>query len=119
MALSMQQAVALQNMDHYAAAIAAIVGPLATAGSDAYRTHADSAQSRKELKQRRREFEAMIPLYKQRQQQSALDTIADVRRAQISGGYQAAYAPYLLGAVAVGGLTLAAIALSKGGKRGR
>ena len=58
MALSMQQAYALQGMGSlgYVQAIAAIVGPLAQGGADIYKTSSDSKQNRKELKQRQREF---------------------------------------------------------------
>ena len=116
MALSMKQVYALGGLG-YAAEIAAVLGPVAPAGSDIFRTHAESKQGRKELKQRQREFQAMIPVYERQAKQSALETIADVRRAQVTSGYQAAYAPYLLGAVAIGGLALVAVAAAKGGKK--
>ena len=94
MALSMKQAYALQGMGSlgYVQAIAAIVGPLAQGGADIYKTSSDSKQNRKELKQRQREFQAMLPILE---------------------GQQAVYAPYLLGAVAIGGLALVAIAVTK------
>jgi hypothetical protein len=118
MAMSMEQVYALGGMGNYAAAIAAITGPLAAAGSDIYRTSSDSKQNRKELKQREREFQALIPVYERQQKQQALTTVAAVRQQQIVSGYQAVYAPYMLGAVAVGGLALIAIAVAKGGKKG-
>lgn len=124
MALSMQQVYALQGIgamqtgSHYADVIAAVLGPLVQGGASIYGTYADSEQNKKELKQREREFQAMLPAWERAQKQSALETVAEVRRAQIAGGYQAVYAPYILAAVVVGGLTLAAIAVSKGGKRG-
>ena len=99
--------------------IGAIVGPLAQAGSSIYGDYTDSQQSRQELKQREREFQAMTPILERRQKaeasQAALDTIAAVRQTQIRSGYQALYAPYLLGAVVIGGMALLAVAASRKG----
>jgi hypothetical protein len=119
MAISMTQVRALDGMGAlgYAQAIAAIVGPIVGGGADAYRTYSDSKQNRKELKQRQREFQALIPVYERQQKQASLDTIAQVRQQQIVSGYQATYAPYLVQAVALGALALVAISLAKGGKK--
>ncbi len=100
--------------------VAAIVGPLAVGGADAYRTYAESSQGKKELKQRQREFTALSRLYERQQiaaeRQQALYAVTSLRRAQISSASQAGYAPYLLGAVAIGGLALVAIAMARRGR---
>lgn len=108
---------------HSAALVAAVVGPLATGGADVYKTYADSKQGRSELKQRQREFEATSKLYESQQgsveRQQALATIAAIRGEQSASQNLARYAPYLFGAVVIGGLVLVAITVAKkGGKNG-
>lgn len=118
MAMSMQQVYALQglgNLGQAAGVVTGIVAPLAQAGADIFRTHADSKLSRKELKQREREFQRLIPIYQEQMKLSKLGEVAAVRRAQIAQRSQRAFAPYLLGAVAIGGLALVAIGVSRGG----
>ena len=119
MALSMKQAMVLNGMGAfgYIEAIAAIVGPLVGGAADIYKTSSDSSQNRKELKQREREFKAMIPLQQQAQKLSALDTIAAVRQQQIVSGASAQFAPYMLGMAALGALALVAIS-TRGRRRG-
>ena len=91
----------------YADIVAAVVQPLAQGGADIYRTYSESEQSQDELKQRRRELAAMQVLYsdqlRYQERQQALGAALAMRKAQISGAYQTSYAPYLLGAAAVGG----------------
>jgi hypothetical protein len=122
MALSMNQVFAMQARQPsqglgYVDAIAAIVGPLVGGAADIYKTSADSKQNRKELKQRQREFQALIPVYERQQKQQALTTIASVRQQQIVSGYQATFAPYFVQVVALGALALVAISIAKGGKK--
>ena len=119
MALSMNQAMVLDGMGAlgYIDAIAASVGPLAGAGADIYKTSADSKQNRKELKQREREFKAMLPLRRQQQKQAALETVATFRQQQVVSGYGAAQAPYMLGIATVLALAVAAIGVAKYGRR--
>jgi len=124
MALQMTQLNDLLNPGgHSAALVAAVVGPLATGGADVYKTYADSKQGRSELKQRQREFEATSKLYESQQgsveRQQALATIAAIRGEQSASQNLARYAPYLFGAVVIGGLVLVAITVAKkGGKNG-
>jgi hypothetical protein len=46
--------------------LAAIIGPLATGGADAYRTYEEGRYSKKELKQRKVEFAQMSQLERER-----------------------------------------------------
>ena len=102
--------------------IAAALGPLATGGADVYRTYAEGKQGKSELKQRQREFDSLSKLYEKQQtateRQQAIAAATAVRQAQISGQVQSGYAPYILGAVAIGGLALVAIAMARGWRRG-
>lgn len=101
--------------------VAAVLGPLAVGGADVYRTYTEGEQSKEELEQRQREFEQLSQLYreqqKMQQKQHALATAAALRQEQVRSSYQAGYMPYLVGAIAIGGLALVAIAVVRG-KRG-
>lgn len=119
MALQMNQLGGLGQ----AATIASILGPVAVGGADIYRTYSDSQQNRSELKQREHEFQALSKLYEKQavstERQQALAAAASIRQAQIRQAYQARYAPYFLGAAAIGALALVALGMTKGGRGGR
>jgi len=122
--LTMDQVPRLRGLRGFGAmdpvsAVAEAVGVSAQAGASIYGDWVDSKQSRKELQARQQEFADLLPVMKRQQEaqsaQAKLDTIAAVRQTQIAGAYQALYSPYLLGAVAIGGLALLAVAVSKKG----
>ena len=129
MALSMVQANAIygaprssSGIGNYAAAIAAIVGPLVQGGADVTQTIFEGRQNKAELKQRGREFEAMAPILREQarsaERQNALANIAALRQQQIRSSAASAYAPYVLGAFVAGGIALVLIVKAKGNKRG-
>ncbi len=120
MALAMNQVPAAlgwstSGMGQAAAIVGSILGPVATGGADAYRTYADSEQGKKELKQRRREFEAIQRLQEQQAvaagRQATIAEISAIQRARIAGAYQSSYFPLAIGALALGGLALVAVGL--------
>lgn len=102
-----------------AAVISAITGPLATSGADIFRTYSEQRQSAEELEQRQREFEAVSRLQAQqaaaRQRAATIAEIAAIQRARVSGAYQTTYMPYVVGALALGGLALVAVGLLRKG----
>jgi len=99
--------------------IAAIIGPLATGGADAYRTYEEGKYSKKELKQRAIEFERMSQFQKERAAAADQARLVSAHMAAQRGALQRAWWERNLPLI-VGGTVIAilAVAASKTG-RGR
>ena len=125
MALSMHQVPAALGMRHpgmgslgYAQIVSAIVGPLATSGADIFRTSQESKISKRELKQRRREFEAQERLAREtleaQERSQIVSQHAALQRSAASQAWWARNTPLVAGVVA---LTVLAIAVASLGKK--
>lgn len=98
----------------YADVIAAIVGPLATGGADAYRTYEEGRYSKKELKQRKVEFAQMSQLEKERfeaeQRAQLVAQHAETQRKALQGAWWERNLPLIVGGGVLVALALAAAA---------
>jgi hypothetical protein len=92
--------------------IAAIVGPLATGGADAYRTYAEADFSKKELKQRQKEFASMSDLERARfeaaNQARIIAQHAAVQQKAIQGAWWERNLPLIVGGTVLAVLAVAA-----------
>lgn len=96
--------------------VAAIVGPLATGGADAYRTYAESKFSKDELKQRAIEFAQMTQFQKERaeaaDQQRIVAQHMAMQKAELQRAWWERNLPLVVGGVVL--VALAAAAASAG-----
>jgi multidrug efflux pump subunit AcrA (membrane-fusion protein) len=106
----------------YAAAVAAILGPLVEGGAAIYGTTVQQKQAKSELRQRKVEFAGQQELQKQaieaQKAQFSLAQRAAIQQAQINRAYTQRAMPFVVAAVGLAVLGLVSTAAVKS-KRGR